>query len=66
MSVSIAARALVAKLDQIENNPSYQGIWAVLYTHGYRYEGPQYAAELRALKKALSIDDPPAIQGPHS
>ena len=52
--IETAARALVAKLEEIEKDKSYQGIWSFLLAHGMHYDGPNWAEELINLRKALA------------
>ncbi len=49
----IAANAVVAKLDVIHDDPKYQAVWQLAAAHQYRYNGPDYVAELRDLRAAL-------------
>lgn len=51
--VTAAARDLVAKLELIEEHPRFRSVWTVARLHGALYDGPNYAAELAALKRAL-------------
>jgi hypothetical protein len=48
-----ASQALVKKLEEIQQNSSYRGIWPYLHTHGYSYDGPTWENELKALKREL-------------
>lgn len=45
--------ALVKKLDEINENKSFQGIWAHAFVRGYQYDGPTYEHELEAARLAL-------------
>ena len=51
--VASAARALVAKLDVIHADREFQSFWSLLEAHGAEYTGPNYKAELEALRRAL-------------
>lgn len=51
--ISLPAKKLVVKLDEIEKNPSYQTVWSIAQIHGFDYTGPDYKAELTRLRKAL-------------
>lgn len=54
-SVTEAAKALVLKLKQIEDHPSYQSVWVMAGNRGIPYTGPNYAGELQSLKEALGM-----------
>lgn len=58
-----AAQALSDKLDVIHNDPRYQGIWSLAMIHGTRYTGPNYEAELKALRAALHSVRPQCEHG---
>lgn len=47
-------RKLVDKLTAIENDPSFQGIWGFLYSHGYRYTGPDWRDDLADARLAIA------------
>lgn len=49
-----AARALVDKLELIHADGQYMGVWTSYMIHGGNYTGPNYSAELEALKSALA------------
>ena len=48
-----ALHTLVAKLDEINADKSFQGLFPFAFTHGYRYTGPNYESELEAARAAL-------------
>lgn len=53
-----AARALIEKLDEIEADSSYRGMWAMAEVHGMKYAGPDYEKEKARLRDQLAaIDD---------
>jgi hypothetical protein len=52
-----AAWALVKKMDEVGNDPAYQGVWTLAQLHFGPYKGPQYVKELDALKAALRRED---------
>lgn len=47
------AKALCDKLELMNENKSFQGVWIFLYNHGCEYNGPTYEKEFKDLKKAL-------------
>jgi hypothetical protein len=49
-----AAKALVDKLDLIEENPQFQDVWGIAYVHGLVYTGPNWADELKNLREVLA------------
>lgn len=53
VAVDEAARALVAKLKVIHDDPQYQNVWVTACNHGAPYNGPTYEKELAALTAAL-------------
>jgi hypothetical protein len=53
MNIEAAAQALVDKLDQVERDESYRCVWALAVARGYTYSGPNYIAELEALRAEL-------------
>ena len=53
-AVERAAEALLARLDEVEAHPSYQGVWTFARARGYRYEGPGCDGEVEALRAALA------------
>jgi hypothetical protein len=52
----VAAKALVDKLDEVHASPAMQSVWVMNHIHGGRYDGPNYAEELKALRAALESD----------
>lgn len=48
-----AAEALVRRLDEINANPSFNGVFSMALAHGYKYTGPSFAKPLEDLKRAL-------------
>lgn len=48
-----AARKLVEKIDQVHENPEFQGVWSFLSVHGQEYRGPGYREELQQLREVL-------------
>jgi hypothetical protein len=58
-----AARALIAKLNAVQQSAEYRAVWASYYKQGGVYEGPQFDIDLAALKSALDyMDLHPAAQ----
>jgi hypothetical protein len=57
-SLETAARALIAKLDAVHSNASWQGAMVTAYLHGHRYDGPTYSEELEALRNAVDALPP--------
>ena len=51
-----ALKALVDKLTAVEANKSYQGIWPMLYVHGYQYTGPDWRDELADARLVLNSE----------
>lgn len=51
-----ALKALVDKLDAINIDPSFQGLFSFAFTHGYRYTGPSYESELESARVALGLE----------
>lgn len=51
--VMATAKAVVAKLDLIHNDPAYRSVWAINQMHAGPYRGPDYADELAALVAAI-------------
>lgn len=52
----IVLSLLVDKLNKIEEDSSFQGIWSYLASHNYIYTGPNYKDELDTARKLLSGD----------
>lgn len=48
-----ALQELVRKLEAISDDAQFQGIWGLAHTHGVRYAGPNWAAELKRAKTLL-------------
>lgn len=48
-----ALKALVEKLEEIHDNPNYQGVWSMAHAHGHKYNGPTYEEELKKAKKLV-------------
>jgi hypothetical protein len=48
-----AAVDLVKKLQAIEQDPSFKGIWGFLHVHNYKYTGPAWVNEVRAMIEVL-------------
>lgn len=49
--------ALLGKLDAIEANESFQGIWPYLHVHGYTYTGPNWKDEVAAIRALAQADE---------
>lgn len=60
----MALRLLVDKLDAIEQDKSFQGIWSFLAAHRYNYTGPNYKEELDAARNLLNGDQ--QAEGEHT
>jgi hypothetical protein len=59
MTTYEALKALVEKLDAIEKDPQYKGIWTLHWAHGGDYTGPTYTKEIADAKKVLeNLDEP--------
>lgn len=52
-----ALRRLADKLTQVENDPSFQGIWTFLHAHGYVYSGPDWRDALADARLMLARVD---------
>lgn len=50
--------ALVNKLEQVHQSDSYQGVAMIAAIHGFVYDGPTYAEELKAAKELLALIAP--------
>lgn len=48
-----AARALAARLEAIEADGSFKGIWGFLHVHNYTYSGPNWKDQLAELTSAI-------------
>lgn len=48
-----ATRALVNKLDEINEDKSFQGVFTYAFAHGYRYDGPTFESDLESARAAL-------------
>jgi hypothetical protein len=53
MAKQSALKLLVTKLEEIEADSSFQGIWPFLDAHGYCYSGPSWENELALARKEL-------------
>jgi hypothetical protein len=51
--LKIALAALVKKIDEINNDSSYRTVWELAFSHGHRYDGPQYDKELDVARNLL-------------
>ena len=51
--VARKADALVQIMDHIEASDSFKGIWGFLFSHGYSYQGENWAQQLNDLREAL-------------
>lgn len=54
-----ASKELTDKLDLMNENPQFKGIWVHLWAHGMEYKGPQYGEELKKLKEILDTIEKP-------
>lgn len=50
-------RELVKKLEEIEKNDAFIGVWGYLAIHGYHYNGPYWDVALAKAKEQLSLYD---------
>jgi hypothetical protein len=57
MTLKEAAAALVAKLDVIQESPSFGGVFRVAAIHHAPYIGPSWEEELNAVRAALAEPD---------
>ncbi len=48
-----AAQRFVDKMNLIEEDECYKGVFQMAQVHGYNYNGPQYGEELKELKQVL-------------
>jgi len=48
-----ATRALVEKLDEMQDNESLRTVFTIAHVHGFSYTGPNYQAELTAARNVL-------------
>lgn len=53
-----AAIDLSAKLKEITASEDYKGVFGVAFVHGYKYNGPNYENELKALDYVLDTHPP--------
>lgn len=53
-----AARALVARLDEVHEHPAYRAVWTIAQMHLGPYDGPTYVDALAALRTALDAPSP--------
>lgn len=53
-----AAKALVLKLDQINDDPAFVGVFQMASIHGAPYSGPSWVAELDALRTTIKSTEP--------
>jgi len=53
-----ASRALVDKLEEINDDPKFQSVWTINQIHNGPYTGPNYVEELSTLKTVLDGNDP--------
>ena len=51
--VKDALKNLVDKLDLIEKNDEYQGVWGLYHVHGGNYKGPTYEQEIKKARALL-------------
>lgn len=54
IDVKDAATALLARMQEIEASPAYQGVWATAHVHGAIYNGPTWEAERNRLDTLLA------------
>lgn len=45
---------LVDKLVSLNDDPTYNGVWALYHAHGQKYDGPTYEKELNEAREFLS------------
>jgi hypothetical protein len=55
--IEAAARALVARMEEITEHPSFKSVWMINQLHNGVYTGPTWVAELDALKATLAGKD---------
>lgn len=48
-----AAQNLINKLEEINKDPSFIGMFSLLWAHGIEYTGPNWTKELEELKMVL-------------
>ena len=48
-----AARALLEKIDLVDESDSIKAVFMSAYIHGVKYDGPTYASEREELRAAL-------------
>lgn len=48
------AATLSVRMKEIEDSPSYQGIWTIAAVHGIHYKGPNWKGELDELRSELA------------
>jgi len=56
----VALENLVKKLEDIEKNDSFKGVWVMAHVHGYVYTGPSWTFELEAAQALLTQPAPEA------
>ena len=49
-----ATEKFIHKIEEFHKDPRYIGVWQMYVIHGGKYDGPQYAEELKELKLALA------------
>jgi hypothetical protein len=56
--VRAALEALVSKLELIQSDAEFNGVWTYLAAHGIKYTGPTWNKELAAARAAISTPAP--------
>lgn len=51
-----ALRALVIKLEAVEQSEEYMGVWFIAQLHRGPYEGPTYVDEFNRAKAVLNLE----------
>ena len=52
-NLKAASEAFVNKLGQIQVDESYMAVWGMFWAHNGIYTGPDYADELKELKRVI-------------
>lgn len=53
-----ALEDLTTKLRVIEQHPAYKAVWSLADVHRFKYDGPDWKAELEAAEKVLAEQNP--------
>ena len=51
-----AVQKLIAKMDQVHNDPAYKSLYTISMVHGCPYDGPNYGDEFQIVKDLLKVE----------